>query len=640
MTAHACIRAHFTDKLEPIRNKERLASQTRFHQMLSTPSDKKVSALSCLLVPNECNEISLSLIKPFIGIRDMHMLSVLRKGLKWETYTAFTRSAHGLRQWIDIAVRITNDPARGFIPSVINEHLSSVAPSMIFPNIRQLVCPWTSERESLPVTMLLHNIPKEGRMFVTAEPDQETRLVFQSRDLASKRQASCPARNRVGFKSDVVLDEPKIRIAPSELDYFEEIQHKFMALNNRPFLMPDFTQRFSITHTAFPVHGGVFAVMEFFTGGYVRHSEGENGVYYFDYTGRFLRHDQLFRGLDAECCYMQSRPYNIWFLLNGTVEYSHGVGCCSRKDHHKTTLASPKERMFPALWMAASGDSEGALRYLARDLKGLCINTRSSLNERTLLHYAAVEGRHDAVKALISEKADARLRDFNGDTALTLACEKFHHETVQVLMELGDLEPRDISRAWEVFCQMGGANIMTPFRPTEAIHFQCRVQTPAITKSLLKGMASTPFDILVKGFKSSMVIASPEAMETIITMGGNQVINYFNRWGAVRFLFGDFQTHDHMLESLKTLRYVYGTLNMDVNRIHLSENETPLVWAVRDGTVEAVQLLIEEFNANVFINPITGTDIMMEARLRCAGAPGSRDLEGEKILYYLQERFP
>lgn len=609
--------------------------------MMSTPSDKPVSALACLLVPNEFNEISLSLIKPFIGIRDMHMLSVLRKGIDWETHTAFTRSAHGLRQWIDIAVRITNDPARGFVPSVISEHLGSVPPGMIFPNIRQLVCPWTSKRETLPITMLLYRIPNEGRMFAIAEPDQETRLVFQSRDpAASNTQASCPARNRVGFTSGMVTAEPKIRIAPSELDYFEEIQNKFIALNNRPFLMPDFTQRFSITHAAFPIHGGVFAVMEFFAGGYVRHSEGENGVYYFDYTGRFLRHDRLFRGLDAECCYMQSRPFNIWFLLNGAVEYSYGVGCCSNKDHHKTTLATPKERMFPALWMAAKGDCEGALRFLARDLEGLCINTRSSLNERTLLHYAAVEGKHDAVRALLSAKANARLRDFNGDTALTLACEKFHHETVQVLIELGDLEPRDISRTWDVFSQLGDANIMTPFRSTEAIHFQCRVQTPAITKSLLGGMASTPFEVLVKGFKSSIVIASPEAMETIITMGGNQVRNYFNRWGAVRFLFGDFQTHDHMLESLNTLRLVYGKFKMGVNSIHIVENETPLVYAVRDGTVEAVQLLIEEFNANVLVNPITGTDIMMEARLRCIGAPGWRDPEGEKILEYLQKRFP
>lgn len=618
-----------------------LDPQTHFHRMQSPHRPRSVSVLENLLVPNESNEISLSLIKPLIGIRDMHRLSVLRKGANWETYTAFTRSAHGISQWIDIAVRITNDPARGFIPSIISEHLSSVPPSMIFHHIRLLVCPWTSKRQSLPITTLMYTIPTEGRMFITSDPDKETRLVFQPRDPAAKTQASCPARNRAGFASDVIREEPKIPIAPSELDYFEEIQNKFIALNHRPFLMPDFTQRFSITHTAFPVHGGVFAVMEFFTGGYVRHAEGENGIYYFDYSGRFLRHDQLFRGLDAESCYMQSRPYNIWFLLNRAVEYSYGIcGCCTKREHHKAILASPKEKMFPALWMAASGDVTGAMRYLERDLGGLCINTSSSLNERTLLHYAAIEGKHDAVKTLLAEKANARLRDFNGDTALNLACEKFHHETVQVLLDLGELEPRDISRSWNVFCQMGDVSLMVPFPPTEAIQFQCRVQIPAITKSLLGGMTSTPFDVLIKGFKSSLVIASPEATETIITVGGNQVHNYFNRWGAVRFLFGDFQTPDHMLESLNTLRLVYGKLRMDVNRIQLIENETPLVWAVRDGTVEAVRVLVEEFNASIVLNPITGTDIMMEARLRCVGAPGWRDPEGEKILDYLQERFP
>jgi hypothetical protein len=619
--------------------------------------------LSALLVPDKSNEVSLSLITPFLGIRDMYRLSRVQNGPTGNIHDMFTKSPYGIRQWIDIAIRITTDPTRGFIPEVILEHLSAVPPNRIFTNIRQLVCPWTSVSERLPVTGMMYTIPRESRMFAISEQDTETRLVFQARDTESTVQASCPARNRVGFTSDIVINEPKITIPPSELDYFEEIQTKYMAINGKPFLMPDFTQRLAISHSAFPVHGGVFAVMEFFNGGYTRHAEGDNGVYYFDYSGRFLRHKKLFLGLDEDCCYIQSRPFNLWFLLNGAVEYTYGIGCCdntcaTRKrgytygfqccekgcslatrtiSHHKITLATPTDRIFPALWMAASGDATGAMDFLTHELERLPINTKSSLNERTLLHYAATEGKHETVRALLSNKASPHIRDFNGDTALMLACENFHHETVQVLIEQGNLEPRDILRSWTVFCQMGEISLLPPFPSTEVIHLQCRVKIPFITRALLSNMVKPSFDTLINGFKSTAIMASPDAVELILTTGGNQIRNYFNRWGAVRFLFGTFQTRDHMLESMGTLRLMFGKLEMDVNRSYVVENETPIVWAVRDGTVEAVRLLVEEFHADVRPNPITGTDIMMEATLRCVGPPNWRDAEGEKIRDYLAD---
>lgn len=618
--------------------------------------------LSTLLVPDKSNEVSLSLITPFLGIRDMNRLSRVQKGPEGNIYDTFTKSPYGIRLWIDMAIRITADPARGFIPTVILEHLSAIPPNRIFANLRQLVCPWTSTSERLPVTGMMFTIPREGRMFAIAEEDTETRLVFQARDPESTMQASCPARNRVGFSTDIMINEPKISIPPSELDYFEEIQTKFIEINGKPFLMPDFTQRLTIRHSAFPVHGGVFAVMEFFDGGYTRHAEGDNGVYYFDYSGRFLRHKKLFLGLDEQCCFMQSRPFNLWFLLNGAVEYTYGIGCCdntcaARKrgytygfqccekgcslatrtiSHHKISLATSTDRIFPALWMAASGDATGALDFMTHDLERLSIDTKSPLNERTLLHYAASEGKHETVSALLSKKASPHIRDFNGDTALMLACEHFQHETVQVLIEQGNLEPRDILRSWTVFCQMGEISLLHPLPSTEVVHIQCRVKIPFITKALLGNMQNPSFETLIKGFKSSAIMASPDAVELILTTGGNQVRTYFHRWGAVRFLFGEFQTRDHMLESMATLRLVFGKLQMDVNRSYLVENETPIVWAVRDGTVEAVRLLVEEFKADIRVNPITGTDIMMEAILRCVGPPNRSDPEGEKIRDYLQ----
>jgi hypothetical protein len=51
---------------------------------------------------------------------------------------------------------------------------------------------------------------------------------------------------------------------------------------------------------------------------------------------------------------------------------------------------------------------------------------------------------------------------------------------------------------------------------------------------------------------------------------------------------------------------------------------------------QAVRLLVEEFKADIRVNPITGTDIMMEAILRCVGPPNRSDPEGEKIRDYLQ----
>ena len=343
------------------------------------------------------------------------------------------------------------------------------------------------------------------------------------------------------------------------------------------------------------------------------------------------------RGMFANDCSIRSRPFNMWFHLNGTVEHSYSKLCCGKQSHNIIDLGTKTERMVPAVWMAARGNVDAAMEFMRRDMDGLGISRGCAINERTMLHYAAQEGQIDTVKRLLAMDADARVRDFNADTPLILACERMRHEVVDVLIKADVVEPRDIKNAWSAFCSMGQSLLHVPHSAEMARH-HCRVQTPKITRSLLSAMYphdGSLLSSLVNGFKSPDIIASSKAMRIIFEVGGNQIRDLFGRTGAAKYLFPTFRSDQYIHESLDTIRLVYGEMKMDVNRPQSIDQEAPIIWAVRKGSVDAVRIMIEELGANVKARSEMGNDLKAEAAMRCIGGVGYRDIDGEMILDYL-----
>lgn len=615
-------------------------------------SSKPPNVLAQLLFPDEKNEMSLSLIKPFIGMRDIYMLSCAQKGENSEIYNSFFYRAHGQRLWIDIAVRVTADPSMGFEPAALLKRLTDIQGQSrvvcdevdikykLFESIRALVCPWTSSRELLPLSGMLYSIPRRTRMFVVEEKEgNEYRLVFQSRDPEDQTQSSCPARSEYEFQSMITYSEPLVEMKAGDLDFTEEVQRRM--LTPGPFVMPDFTIDRNTKHVFFGVHGGVFGVMEFHPSRYSRMNEGVSGIYFFDYHGRFLRHMMMPRGTSQDACSIVSRPYNMWFHFDGSVEHVRNRFVVRDTDHVFKDLGGKAERMAPALWKAARGDAHGAIEFMRRDLDGFPINMPATFNERTLLHYAAQEGQTAAVVVLLAAGAKSISRDFNGDTPLVLACERMRHEVVEILVKTGTIDERNIKRAWEVFCSMGKVGHETP-APTEAVHYHTRVQIPAITRCLLGAMEpSDPhlFSSLTEGFWCSDIVASVDAMRIMFEVGGNQIRDYFGRCGAAKYLFQRFRSEDYARESLATIRLVYGELRMDINRPQSIDQEAPLIWAIRKGTVDAVRMMIEELGADVTVRSEMGNGIRTETIMRSLPAVlGYHDPDGEMILKYLESR--
>jgi ankyrin repeat protein len=136
---------------------------------------------------------------------------------------------------------------------------------------------------------------------------------------------------------------------------------------------------------------------------------------------------------DNDIC---SAPQRVW-LTSVQSLYYFGP---STKDQPKLVCDEPDGlmgRMLPAIWMACNGNALGALKFMKEDMQGMDINTESPWAGRTMLHYAALKNKPDAVKILIEAHANVDQTDGHGMTPLMLAVAAICPECVKVLCKNG-----------------------------------------------------------------------------------------------------------------------------------------------------------------------------------------------------------
>ena len=540
--------------------------------------------------------------------------------------------------WIDLAASMTACPEKGFIPEEIHKSLSEIQDrAEFFDQVRALICPWTSRAVSLPMRFVFSHLPANRYMFLS--PDN-SRLIFQG-TYETAEQISCPSSNGPQWRSKVRIErrqhiEERVKLDANGRSYEREMLGRL----TRPFDIYAFTNSRpeDASFFPFPVHGGVFAILASFDKNMRLLPEGDRGIYFFAYQDcRMLTHKPMSIAGYSNQSFVQSRPGQLWILGDKRLQhFRRSVRSDPGSAMKNVILSEPSERMDEAFYRASIGDSAGALDFLRRDLGGLSIDTQSPFNSRTVLHYAAKNGHADTVAELMDADADPLIGDLNGDTPLRLACRSLHHECVFVMAEGLDIPTYEWEHCWFKLCKFDTLKRYLAM-DRDSVQRYCNVSIPEIVRILLNNKEFPDRGVvrnyLMGGLRSHTILASADATRRILTFGGEEVITRFNQGGGFKFLFGGYGSPEFERESLKTLRMAVESFGLDVNARTGVNRETHLVWAIRQGSMETVKVLIEDLGAHVSALSNSGEGIRAMAVTRFVMC--SLDTEAGKILEYL-----
>ena len=581
------------------------------------------------------SELPLHLVVPFLNsFRHLHFLACVDRSTHAKLVSDLTARSH----WVDLAVTLTSYPNRGFIPEKIRESLADLQQDRtgFFDYVRALVCPWTSRPDIFPMNrFFVHTFPAKY-MLLSADA---SRLIFQTGNTDEVYQSSCPSIISETWQEGLVYQEILVPQQASELDFTEEVSNML----SRPINMFDFTctKTTEANFAWFPVHGSVVAVMAFFNKKLTSPPEGDNGIYFFSTTdNRMLAHWTMDYLDLRDRSFMQSKPGQLWLLMNGRVVHYYQHTSQSKRIHEPNVVLSKKpERMDMALCLAGSGDAEGAVEFFRRDLDCLNINTRNVFNRRSLVHYAAKAGHFEAVGKLIEASADPWMKDYNGFDALILACKGFHHETVRVIVDsLGDgtgLSEKRFLGGWNQMCDMRIQDLCDGL-DEDSVRYRCRTAVPEIVRTLLfnKNPGQICFEmLLMKALSSPTILASSEAVGVIFRSGGEHIRQRFANESKFRFFFFPYMNTVMELEAMETLKMIVDEFDFDVNYKRGVTQETCLIWAVRNGSVVAVKTLVEDLRADITARCNAGKDIRGLAVRRCVKNPS--DEEASNVLKYI-----
>jgi hypothetical protein len=587
---------------------------------------------------------SIMLLVPYLGIRALWLLSCANQEMR----ARLVVMAEARKLWAELAVRIAGFPGKGFEPEKLRALVASWPQELVpfFDQMRALICPWTSMPDTLPLRILFRTVEPHPRYMVLNEAG--TRLIYQSADPREPGQASSLAERSPDFAKELNLYEPKT-VLPHE-----ELHPAALMVQVIPpdFFIPDFSAGRNLVHRYHFVHGGVFAAIECHNHRRsVAATDGYNGVYFFSCAdGRMLRHMALEDMTNVKTSFMQSRPTRLWIMVqNRVLAFRPDPFTVARR---QPILASPTEQMDPALWMAANGDTAGAMRFLTslfrrQNIRDV-IDVRSAANRRSLLHYAASEGQTETCRALVDAGANITTEDCSYMTPISLAVSKLHHDAAVLLIERrGEMEVDEFSKVWWELCNLNH----TILRLDEAsVRDQSRRIIPGILRALLfTAIPTRPSFILnvhlQRAMESMFILSSPDATTLVLQAGGHPFLEMCQKHKDIfnRIFCTSFPTPTHEKESFETVKALFTEFGLDVNRnISVGARPVlPLVHAVMRGDLDLVRFMIEELGADIRVTrQPSGEDLRILAigRTMANVTPEWRE-ESRRVREYIEALF-
>ena len=313
--------------------------------------------------------------------------------------------------------------------------------------LKLLVCPWLSNptpllfeypEDTFSYSLRINLISQTRLLFRLTEPRGEQAENISITAQEEEEEALPPrvfAFDAIPGKSESEFKKTLVQLPNSSImTFYRTIDNKNNKKKNesRPAIVDPIPMFADDTRRQYKhINKTTFAVLESINNEHcMGYSEG--GVYFMSNRDpenpKMLRHavyNFMNCFLDVDMC---AGPQRIWFANSDCISYFGPQQ--QQKEAAKcrggVLLECDKEnsligRMTPALWMAYQGDAKGAIDFMANELHGLDINTKSQICGRTVLHYAVYGERAEAIDELIKAKANVNQRDDRMNTPLMMA---------------------------------------------------------------------------------------------------------------------------------------------------------------------------------------------------------------------------
>ncbi len=556
------------------------------------------------------------------GIRPLAYFSTACKTF----HQALNRTTTGHQLWLDQAIKATftskEENGDDFSAKALRAHFERVPPLMMLHHVRLLVCPWLSEQEHMQDVDFNRGLRDVKQRLFFSKSDRG-RLCY--RHPGSETQTSFPARPCDDFESQIRYEDPLDDVPRRPL---KALRRRAKAKE----IVPDFFHDRRTNYSLFPVHGGAYAVVEMDSNmtGDIDDEFLFQGVYFFSCrNGLMLRHillPDLSFNISAD---LLSRPTELWVLGCSGVQYF------GPRSSLRPNFAS--EYIDPALWMAGRGDITGAVTFM-RTL-GFPLDTRGLIASRTLLHYAALSGRKDAVSELLKQKGqDVNAEDAHGLTPLFYAAAELHADAVEELVTEGKADVFTVERGSCLQHVGYNKDERKDAVTDEQAELEVREIVPRIVRTLVGATLSAVVgsdedmnEVRCGFLDRASLLSCPEAVRCVL---GSELL--------VRPMLADivpgfrefrspvFETH-----ALDTLVMLVTEKKLDINA-RSSDEDAPILTMVQFAPSEAVVLAIDRLGADPTVRSKVGKSLRDLADYRRRSQPN--DTHAMRIIAFLDAR--
>jgi hypothetical protein len=354
----------------------------------------------------------------------------------------------------------------------------------------------------------------------------------------------------------------------------------------------------------------------------------DHGIYFFSHRDRrVLRHIKYEDVNSVVFCNIISRPFEMWVQTFECIEY-HGPSCDARPDDLWL-----QESMDEALWMAGRGEAKAAVDYM-RMLDGE-LDTPGLISGRTILHYAAKEGKAEAVREILKSGFDnINSLDAYCHSALRLAVSELHLDVVEVLLKEWNADPM----AGEPV--LGDIGDYVKYRPyaNNAARTKDEIQriVPSIVQMLIEKNSQVAADAADTVFGEACVLSSPSAVRMLCSA---VEADCYPSCEYLAYVFGSFRNRTQELSAVDSFRVLVQEFNIDINEMPHGpwhSRVSAVVTMAKQGIAESVIMAIDHLGADPTSKDVDGRSIREIALERANRQPV--DVNGMRILSFLDER--